>query len=225
MPVQPPRTYAQDSLSDPVALVPRANEEPGPEREGSISPASSVRNDTSIHEKLPVLSHMNPRRGSTKGGYEIYLVVRNLPPTALLYARFGCNLAPTVSRWIGSDPTEFTDTYLQSHIAPGVLSCILPTATRPGAVDVTLCEAPSAHEEGYGKSLVSFEYEFDTPEASVFFSSLPVQSVNAASASLLLGGTALMEAMPLIEGLFMHRIIESVSDSIADALGLEVLAL
>ena len=97
MPVQPSRTHAQSPLSDPVAPIPRANEEPEPEREGSGLPASSFRNDTGVHEKLPVLSHMNPRRGSTKGGYEIYLVVRNLPPTALLYARFGCNLAPTVS--------------------------------------------------------------------------------------------------------------------------------
>ncbi len=50
----------------------------------------------------------------------------------------------------------------------GVLSCVLPRAERPEVVHVTLCQKPSEHEDGYGKSLVSFEYQCDTSKASVF---------------------------------------------------------
>ena len=43
---------------------------------------------------------MNPRRGSTNGGEEIYLIVRNLPPSIVPYARFGRKVTPTVSSTI-----------------------------------------------------------------------------------------------------------------------------
>ena len=50
-----------------------------------------------VAETGPVLSRVNPRRGPTSGGDEIDLIVSDLPPTMKLYARFGCNIAATVS--------------------------------------------------------------------------------------------------------------------------------
>ena len=95
-PTQPPYTPARSPSARPFAPAPRTNEESEPEREGSRLPASSARNDKCVYLKHPVLSHMNPRRGSTNGGEEIYLIVRNLPPTTKPYARFGANITPTV---------------------------------------------------------------------------------------------------------------------------------
>ena len=81
----------------------QSNEEPKPEWDGSKLRAATI-NDNAVDGELPVLLHANPRRGSTSGGEEIYLVVKNLPSTTVLYARFGCNIAPTVSSLIGSEP-------------------------------------------------------------------------------------------------------------------------
>ena len=61
-------------------------------RERSSSPAYGIVD--------PVLSRVNPRRGSTRGGDEIVLIVSNLPPTMRLYARFGSNFTRTVSGMI-----------------------------------------------------------------------------------------------------------------------------
>ncbi len=71
-------------------------EESKSEWDGSDLRATTL-NDNAVDEELPVLLHANPRRGSTSGGEEIYLIVKNLPSTTVLYARFGCNIAPTVS--------------------------------------------------------------------------------------------------------------------------------
>ena len=49
------------------------------------------------NEDLPVLRRVNPRRGPTSGGDEVDLIVSNLPPMIQLYARFGSNIASTVS--------------------------------------------------------------------------------------------------------------------------------
>ena len=83
-------------------ITPQSNEESKPEWDGSELRVTNI-NDGAV-EELPVLLHANPRRGSTSGGEEIYLVVKNLPSTTVLYARFGCNIAPTVSSLIGSEP-------------------------------------------------------------------------------------------------------------------------
>jgi hypothetical protein len=88
---------AQSPSIQPFAPVPRTHEEPELEWEGSRLPVAVAQNDQNIHSNHPVLSHLNPRRGSTKGGQEIYLIVRNLPPAVILYARFGPNITPTVS--------------------------------------------------------------------------------------------------------------------------------
>ena len=100
VPTQPSYTPAQSPSARPLAPAPRTNKESEPEREGSGLPAFTARNDKCIHLKHPLLSHMNPRRGSTNGGEEIYLIVRNLPPAIVLYARFGSNITPTVSSLI-----------------------------------------------------------------------------------------------------------------------------
>ena len=92
--------------SSPYPFAYQCNEESEPERDGRGLQASVARNNDSVDEELPVLSHMNPKRGSSSGGEEIYLIVRNLPPTATLYARFGCNIAPTVSSLTGAEPAE-----------------------------------------------------------------------------------------------------------------------
>ena len=84
--------YQQSPSSDPFAPIPRANEESEPEQQ-----PPATREIESEDEELPVLSHVNPKKGSTSGGEEIYLIVRNLPPSVVLYARFASNIAPTVS--------------------------------------------------------------------------------------------------------------------------------
>ena len=106
------------------------NEASKPEWEGSDLRATTI-NDNNVDQELPVLLHANPRRGSTCGGEEIYLIVKNLPSTTVLYARFGCNIAPTVSSLISSEPenrNECTDNSpLVSHC--GWCTC-LPSPAR-----------------------------------------------------------------------------------------------
>ena len=79
------------------ASVLRANMES--EDAGQRSPSQTFAAPVSKHvaEAGPELSRIYPKRGSTSGGDEIGLVVSNLPPTVKLYARFGCNITPTVS--------------------------------------------------------------------------------------------------------------------------------
>ena len=107
LPVQPSRTPAQSPEFNTFTRTHPAGEgfEPGWRRSG-LPASTSARSNNRIHEKSPVLSHINPRRGSTKGGDEIYLIVRDLPPTTDLYARFGGEIVPTVSSPTGSDPAE-----------------------------------------------------------------------------------------------------------------------
>jgi len=100
---QPSCTSAQSS---PYPFAYQSNEDSEPEWDGSGLQASVARNNDNVEEELPVLSHVNPKRGSTSGGEEIYLIVRNLPPTATPYARFGCNIAPTVSSLTSAEPAE-----------------------------------------------------------------------------------------------------------------------
>ena len=102
-PVRPLYTSEQSCLADPIT---RANEDAEPECERGGFPPPIARNIKRAHESVPVLSHMNPRRGSTKGGVEIYFIVRGLPPTAVLYARFGRNIAPTVSTQLTLVPLD-----------------------------------------------------------------------------------------------------------------------
>ena len=93
-------------------LTRRTNEGPKPEWDGNGLWGSATRNDNSVDEELPILLHVNPRRGSTSGGEEVYLIVKNLPSTTVLYARFGCNIAPTVSCSIAQNPKNVLTTYL-----------------------------------------------------------------------------------------------------------------
>jgi len=97
VPPQPSSTPAQSLLARPAAPISRSNEEPEPEWEGSGLSVSTARGNKRILANPPVLSHMNPKRGPTKGGEEIYLIVRNVPLTAVLYARFGGIVVSTVS--------------------------------------------------------------------------------------------------------------------------------
>ena len=85
-----------------------SDEESKLEWDGSDLWATTI-NDNAVDEELPVLLHANPRHGSTSGGEEIYLIVKNLPSTTVLYARFGCNIAPTVSSLISPGPDACTD--------------------------------------------------------------------------------------------------------------------
>ena len=87
VPAQPSCTPAQRSPPNPFPEVPWTTDE----------------------SELPLLFDVNPKQGSTTGGDEIYLIVKNLPSNGVLYARFGDNVAPTVSSLIGSDPAERDD--------------------------------------------------------------------------------------------------------------------
>ena len=89
-----------------LSITHQNNEVSKPKWDGSGLRASTTRNDNTVDEELPVLLHVNPRRGSTSGGEEVYLIVKNLPSTTVLYARFGCNIAPTVSSLIVSEPEK-----------------------------------------------------------------------------------------------------------------------
>ena len=79
------------------APIPPADEESEPADQRSGLQTSAFQINEHVNEDLPVLSRVNPRRGPTSGGDEIVLVVSNLPPIIKLFARFGCNLVPTVS--------------------------------------------------------------------------------------------------------------------------------
>ena len=76
---------------------PPANEvsEPAGQQGQLQTSAAPVNND--VAEEGPELSHVFPGRGPVSGGEEIALIVSNLPSTIKLYARFGCNIALTVS--------------------------------------------------------------------------------------------------------------------------------
>ena len=86
VPAQPPCTPAQSSLPNPFPKISWTDE-----------------------SELPLLFHVSPKQGSTTGGDEICLVVKHLPSNVVLYARFGDNIAPTVSSLIGPDPAERND--------------------------------------------------------------------------------------------------------------------
>ncbi len=64
-------------------------------QQGPLQTSAAPVDDVAVD--VPVLSRVNPRRGLTSGGDEIDLIVTNLPPSITLYARFGCNITPTVS--------------------------------------------------------------------------------------------------------------------------------
>ena len=88
---------AQPSAHGPLeapALTPRPNE--GSEQTSAFR-APPVPVHEHRNEDLPVLRRVNPRRGPTSGGDEVDLIVSNLPPMIQLYARFGSNIASTVS--------------------------------------------------------------------------------------------------------------------------------
>ena len=88
---------AQSPTMDVSAPVPPANKESEPAgQQGSLQTSAAPVNEH-VAEADPELSRVNPRRGPTSGGDEIDLIVSNLPPTMKLYARFGCNITPTVS--------------------------------------------------------------------------------------------------------------------------------
>ena len=80
-----------------LAPISPANEESEPAGQQGLLRTSAAPVDERVAEAGPVLSRVNPRRGPTSGGDEIDLIVSNLPPTMKLYARFGCNIAATVS--------------------------------------------------------------------------------------------------------------------------------
>jgi len=123
LPVQPSWTPAQGPVSNTLTQIHRAGEEfePGWRRSGLPASTSVARGSYCIHEKSPVLFHMIPGRGPTKGGGDICLIVENLPPTLDPFARFGGMIVPTVSSPIGSDLAErngCTDSsYIVSHRA------------------------------------------------------------------------------------------------------------
>ena len=83
-----------------LAPISQNNEESEPAGQQGLLRTSASPVDEQVAEAAPVLSRVNPRRGPTSGGDEIDLIVSNLPPTMILYARFGCNIAPTVSEMI-----------------------------------------------------------------------------------------------------------------------------
>ena len=68
---------------------------------------SAVPINEHVDEDLPVLSRINQRRGPTSGGDKILLTVSNLPPNINVYARFGSNIAPTVSGMTDSELMEY----------------------------------------------------------------------------------------------------------------------
>ena len=96
-----------------LLITHQSNEGSKPDWDGSRLQKSTIRNDNAVDGELPVLLYVNPRRGSTSGGEEIYLIVKNPPSTTVLYARFGCNIAPTVSSLIDSEPKKTQRMYSQ----------------------------------------------------------------------------------------------------------------
>ena len=94
---QSPLSSAQGPLIGVFTPIPSANEDSEPAGQPSALRTAAIPIDEDIDEEVPVLSRVNPRRGPTSGGDEIDLIVSDLPPTIILYARFGSNIAPTVS--------------------------------------------------------------------------------------------------------------------------------
>ena len=88
-----------------VSALPADDESEPADQHGALQTSARPINEH-VDEDLPVLSRINPRRGPTSGGDEIDLVVSNLPPNIKLYARFGSNIAPTVSRMTDSEFME-----------------------------------------------------------------------------------------------------------------------
>ena len=84
-----------------------AGEESEPTDEHGVLQTSALPINEHVHDDLPVLSRVNPRRGPTSGGDEIDLVVSNLAPNIKLYARFGSNIAATVSAMTDSGFMEY----------------------------------------------------------------------------------------------------------------------
>ena len=93
----PARAQSQSPAVGVSASVPPANMESEPARQQSPLQTSAAPDNEHVAEADPVLSRVNPRRGPMSGGDEIDLIVSNLPPTMKLFARFGCNIAATVS--------------------------------------------------------------------------------------------------------------------------------
>ena len=93
---QSPSSLAQNpcaGVSTPITSDNEESEVAG--QQGPLQASAAPVDDVAVD--VPVLSRVNPRRGLTSGGDEIDLIVTNLPPSVTLYARFGCNITPTVS--------------------------------------------------------------------------------------------------------------------------------
>jgi hypothetical protein len=98
--VQPLSSPTPRPNIDVSASIPQANEESGPTGQQGLLQTPTAPVSEGVAEEGPVLSRVNPRRGPTSGGDEIDLIISNLPSTIKLYARFGCNITPTVSRMV-----------------------------------------------------------------------------------------------------------------------------
>ena len=96
MRLQSESSLEQNHTVDVSASIPPAYDVSEPASQQGLQTPSAPVNER-VAETGPVLSRVNPRRGPTSGGDEIDLIVSNLPPTMKLYARFGCNIAATVS--------------------------------------------------------------------------------------------------------------------------------
>ena len=106
MRVQYESPLEQTSTVDVSASIPTpaANEvfEPAGQQDHLQTSVAPVNNHAA--EEGPELSHVFPRRGPVSGGEEIALIVNNIPSTIKLYARFGCNIALTVSEMMLPGP-------------------------------------------------------------------------------------------------------------------------
>jgi hypothetical protein len=103
VPPQPRYKSAWSPLPNTFAHIPQTNQEFQPDRRGGDLTAFAARR---VPDKFPVLIFINPKRGSIKGGDEAFLIVDDLPQTAVVYARFGSNIVPTVSSLNGPDSVE-----------------------------------------------------------------------------------------------------------------------
>ena len=99
-----PFSSAQDHAMH-LSALPADEESELTDEHGALQTSTPPINEH-LHEDLPVLSRVNPRRGPTSGGDEIDLIVSNLPQNIKLYARFGSNIAPTVSGIADSEIME-----------------------------------------------------------------------------------------------------------------------
>jgi hypothetical protein len=91
-------TLGTPNPSAPPATTTAADEGSESTRQQSPSLIPPVQNREHVHtdQESPVLTRVNPRRGPTSGGEEIDLIVNNLTPSILLFARFGANITYTV---------------------------------------------------------------------------------------------------------------------------------